>query len=140
MITGLDSLAVLLLTQPMTRFAFIVARVNCWQHSGCHRSGLPKLYPRQSDISSTAAWDYCIPVQDLTFIIINVMQVLLACSLRLLRCLCGVPLSSSRSASSPSVVAFVYFAMYELHVIVWCMNIYPGRRVSGLLTGKVQLS
>lgn len=47
-----------------------------------------------------------------------------------------VVLSSGRTASSPSVVSFVDFTTYEWHVIVWYMNIYPGRRVSGLLTGK----
>ena len=35
-----------------------------------------------------------------------------------------------------SVVSFVHFAMYKLHVIVWHMNIYPSRMVFGLLTGK----
>lgn len=101
---------------------FIAARACCWKALRLHPSGCT---PGQSDIC--AVRDYCIPGAEF-------VHVLLTCSLRLSRCLYDVSLSSSGSVSSPSMVSFVHFAMYELYIVVWCMNIYHGRRVSGLLS------
>lgn len=123
--------------QPMARFAFIAARVNCW-----HTFSLPSIRAPQAAPWTARRHFYCCvgllhPKCRIWHLsLLNLMQVFLACSLRLLRCLCEVALSSSRSASSPSVVSFAYFATCELHVIVCYVNTYPGRRVSRLLTGE----